>query len=141
MYNTYVHYLTAYNHITNLSPTLYNTKPKPPVPPATMSNNSSSTFQSFSTSFSSSSHNGQTSSRSETTYSDPSGTHVHRTSQEPGQEPREERFETDHAGRRVEGASQRRIEDVTDKDEGQEQRDKEYEERIEGEYAKREGGA
>ncbi|CAO2658492.1 Nn.00g062150.m01.CDS01 [Neocucurbitaria sp. VM-36] len=109
---------------------------------------SKSTFQSFSTSFSSSSTNGQTTSRSETTYSDPSGTRVHRTSQDPGQEPREERFETDHMGRRVEGGAQAsgqaRIEDVTDKegdDGGQDQRDREYEERIEGEYAKREGGA
>ncbi|KAF1849657.1 uncharacterized protein K460DRAFT_360513 [Cucurbitaria berberidis CBS 394.84] len=114
--------------------------------------NSSSTFQSFSTSFSSSSVNGQTTSHSESTYSDPSGTRVHRTSQEPGQAAREERFEVDHSGRRVKGAQaddQKRIQDVTDeegeggesKDDGQAQRDREYEERIEGEYAKREGGA
>jgi len=39
--------------------------------------------------------------------------------------------------------NQGRIEDVTDqeRDEGQEARDREYEERIEEEYAKREGGA
>ncbi|KAF2027815.1 hypothetical protein EK21DRAFT_114451 [Setomelanomma holmii] len=105
--------------------------------------NSKSTFQSFSTSYSSSSINGQTKSHSETTYSDPSGTRVHRTSQEPGQAPREERFEVDSAGRRVEGAhngGRGRIEDVTNEEE-QKRNDRQYEERIEEEYAKREGGA
>jgi hypothetical protein len=101
---------------------------------------SNSTFQSFSTSYSSSSVNGQTKSHSETTYSDPSGTKVHRTSQNPGEAPREERFETDHTGKRVEGTDQRRIEDVTDEEE-QKKNDKKYEERMEDEYAKREGGA
>lgn len=104
---------------------------------------SSSTFQSFSTSYSSSSVNGQTKSHSETTYSDPSGTKVHRTTQNPGEAAREERFEVDNAGRRVEGAGaadQRRIEDVTE-DEEQKKNDRKYEERMEDEYAKREGGA
>lgn len=99
-----------------------------------------STFQSSSYSFSTSSVNGQTGSRSEATFSDPSGTKVHRTSQEPGQQPREERFEYDAGGRRVEEAGRRgRIEDVTDKE--QQERDRQYEERMEDEYAKREGGA
>jgi hypothetical protein len=101
--------------------------------------NSNSTFQSFSTSSSSSSVNGRTTSHSETTYSDPSGTKVHRISQEHGQAPREETFEINNAGRRVEGAGQRKIEDVTDEDEKKNER--KYEERMEDEYAKREGGA
>jgi hypothetical protein len=104
---------------------------------------SSSTFQTFSTSYSSSSVNGQTKSHSETTYSDPSGTRVHRVSQNPGETARQERFEVDNAGRRVEStgtADQRRIEDVTDQEE-QKKNDRKYEERMEDEYAKREGGA
>jgi hypothetical protein len=110
--------------------------------------NSSSTFQSFSTSYSSSSVNGQTKSHSETTYSDPSGTRVQRTTHNPGEAPREERFEVDNAGRRVESGStgdSMRIEDVTDvtdiTDEEQKRNDKGYEEKMEDEYAKREGGA
>ncbi|KAH9881179.1 hypothetical protein J1614_001674 [Plenodomus biglobosus] len=108
---------------------------------------SSSTFQSFSTSFSSSSVNGQTKSHSETTYSDPNGSRIHRSTQEPGQAPREERFEFDGAGRRVLSNGNnngRRIQDVTDEEDKahvQAQNDKEYEENIEDEYAKREGGA
>ncbi|KAJ4357741.1 uncharacterized protein N0V89_002317 [Didymosphaeria variabile] len=106
-----------------------------------MSNQHSSTFQSASYSFSSSTVNGETRSRSEATYSDPSGTKVHRSSQDPGQAARIEKLEYDNAGRRIEDAGARgRIEDVTDKEE-QEQRNREYEERIEDEYAKREGGA
>ncbi|KAL6703027.1 hypothetical protein ACN47E_010303 [Coniothyrium glycines] len=101
---------------------------------------SSSTFQSFSSSSSSSTVNGQTTSRSETLYSDPSGTRVHRTTQEPGQAAREERYEIDSSGRRVEGGnSGGRITDVTDEE--QKKRDAEYEEKMEEEYAKREGGA
>ncbi|KAF1921870.1 hypothetical protein BDU57DRAFT_437413 [Ampelomyces quisqualis] len=104
---------------------------------------SNSTFQSFSTSYSSSSVNGKTTSHSETTYSDPSGTRVHRTTQNPGERSREERFEVDNAGRRVQGtgaSDQKRIQDVTEEEE-QKNNDREYEERIEDEYAKREGGA
>lgn len=54
---------------------------------------------------------------------------------------REERYQTDASGRRVEDSSAQRgrIEDVTDKE--QEARDREYEEKMEDEYAKREGGA
>ncbi|KAH8730312.1 hypothetical protein GQ44DRAFT_701152 [Phaeosphaeriaceae sp. PMI808] len=106
------------------------------------SNYTSQSF-SFSTSYSSSSVNGQTKSHSETTYSDPSGTRVYRTSQEPGQAPREERYETDHSGRRVEGSGPKdsgRIQDVTE-DEEQKKRDEQYEERMGDEYAKGEGGA
>lgn len=108
-----------------------------------MSSNQSSTFKSFSSSFSSSTINGRTTSHSEQTYSDPSGTKVQRTSQNPGEAPVEERFEYDNAGRRISdtGAenSRGRIEDVTDKE--QAEKDREYEERMEDEYAKREGGA
>ena len=103
--------------------------------------NQKSTFQSFSYSSSSSTINGETKSRSETTYSDPSGTRVHRTNQEPGQYVQEERYRTDSSGRRVEDSSsgQAKIEDVTDKE--QDAKDREYEERMEDEYAKKEGGA
>ncbi|KAF1967615.1 hypothetical protein BU23DRAFT_559262 [Bimuria novae-zelandiae CBS 107.79] len=97
--------------------------------------NQSSTFQSASYSFSSSTINGETRSRSEATFSDPSGTKVQRREQEPGQAAREERFEYDNTGRRIEEAGAKgRIEDVTDKE-------AEYKERMEDEYAKREGGA
>ncbi|KAF1960036.1 hypothetical protein CC80DRAFT_489276 [Byssothecium circinans] len=104
-----------------------------------MSSNNRSTFQATSYSYSSNTVNGQTRSQSETTYSDPSGTKVHRTSQEPGQAAREEHIEYDNAGRRIADAGSRgRIEDVTDE---QSEKDRQYEERMEDEYAKREGGA
>ncbi|KAH4890939.1 hypothetical protein HBI56_170280 [Parastagonospora nodorum] len=105
--------------------------------------NSSSTFQSFSTSYSSSSVNGQTKSHSESTYSDPNGTRVHRTTQNLGEVAREERFEVDNAGLRVESAgtgNARKIEDVTE-EENQKKNERKYEESMEDEYAKREGGA
>jgi hypothetical protein len=82
---------------------------------------SSSTFQSFSTSYSSSSVNGKTQAHSEITYS----------------------YQVDSAGRKLQGAAptdQRRIEDVTDQEE-QKANEKKYEDRMEDEYAKREGGA
>jgi hypothetical protein len=104
---------------------------------------SNATFQSVSTSYSSSSVNGQTKTQSETTYSDPSGMRVHRTSQNSGEPARDERFEVDNSGRRVEGkatASQGRIQDVTEEEE-QKANDRNYEERMEHEYAKRDGGA
>lgn len=101
------------------------------------------TYQSTSTSSFSSSVNGQTTSYTQSTQSDPSGTRVYQTSQEPGQVPREERFEIDSNGRRIaegtSGNSQGRIQDVTD--EQQKENDRLYEERMEEEYAKREGGA
>ena len=105
---------------------------------------SSSTYYSTSSSSFSSTSNGQTTSYSQSTHSDPSGTRVHRIFQEPGQAPREERFETDNAGRPVaggDGNTQGRIQDVTDSDEQQKENDRLYEERMEDEYAKREGGA
>lgn len=112
----------------------------------TTSSNSSSTFKSFSSSSFSATTNGQTRSYSEKTFSDPSGTRIHRTAQEPGEASREERIEYDSEGRRLQGGAEagnaRRIEDVTDKEDREEkEREKEYEERIEEEYAKREGGA
>ena len=65
---------------------------------------------------------------------------MHRSSQEPGQARREEKFAYDNAGRLLSGGNAGgRIEDVTEKE--QEERDREYEERMEEEYAKREGGA
>ncbi|KAF3044791.1 hypothetical protein E8E12_010653 [Didymella heteroderae] len=78
------------------------------------------------------------------TYSDNSGTYVHQTTQEPGQAPREERFEIDSNGRRIvdgstSGSNAGRITDVSD--EQQKENDRLYEERMEEEYAKREGGA
>lgn len=102
-----------------------------------------SSFQSQTFSSSTSSINGQTTSYTQHTQSDASGTRVYQTSQEPGQAPREERFEIDSSGKRIaegtSGNSQGRITDVTD--EQQKENDRLYEERIEDEYAKREGGA
>lgn len=91
------------------------------------------------------------------------GTQTRRTYQETGQPMVEERTHTDASGRRIEGYGGTRntgghmtgrIEDVTDReersgvkgqieepDDNQAQRDREYEERMEDEYAKREGGA
>ena len=109
---------------------------------------SNSTFQSFSTSSSSTTINGQTTSQSHATYSDPSGTKTQSSSQQPGQAPQIERSETDNAGRRVEGGDNRlegreRVQDVTEEDGDDEQKEKDrlYVERMEEEYAKREGGA
>lgn len=129
------------------------------------------TFQSASYSFSSVSTNGRTHSHTEATYTDPSGTKVYRKNQVPGSAPQEERIEYDRSGRRLEnagggmgGGQQRRIEDVTetevedmeeverteedkraDRRAERAQRDREaerrYVERMEEEYAKREGGA
>lgn len=64
---------------------------------------------------------------------------MHRTVQNPGQAAQEERFEVDNLGKRVEEQGtpdNKRIEDVTDQE-----NDKQYEEKMEDEYAKREGGA
>jgi len=91
-----------------------------------------STHKSYSTSYTSSSStiNGRTTSFSEETHTDPEGTTIYRTVQQPGEEAKRETVRVP-----VEGSNARgRIEDVTDKD-------KEYEERMEDEYAKREGGA
>ncbi|KZM22029.1 uncharacterized protein EKO05_0007286 [Ascochyta rabiei] len=103
-----------------------------------------SSFQSQTFSSTSSSINGRTTSYTQSTQSDNTGTRVHQTSQQPGQAVREERFEIDNSGRRIaegstSGSNQGRIEDVTD--EQQKENDRLYEERMEDEYAKREGGA
>ena len=95
----------------------------------------SSTFQSSSYS----SHSDSTGHRyTETIASDPSGTTVRRTTQEAGQ-PAVEETNTYPSGRQVQTGhvdDDRRIEDVTD-----DAAAKQYEERMEDEYAKREGGA
>ncbi|KAL8667089.1 MAG: hypothetical protein Q9202_001011 [Teloschistes flavicans] len=100
-----------------------------------MSNSQSySTFTS--TSYSSSS-DGTGNSYAEATISNPTGTTVHRTSQEAGQPAVSETTRIPAGGAQAVGGgpdSGRRIEDVTDAD-------REYEEKIEDEYAKREGGA
>ena len=81
--------------------------------------------------------------KSQTTYSDGSGTTVKSSSQNIGEPVVQDEKRYDPQGRELlsgtDGAGQnRRIEDVSDE---QKQRDREYEERIEEEYAKREGGA
>jgi len=95
-----------------------------------MSSNSNSTFSSVSYSSTSSTIDGRTTSFTEERHTDPSGTKIYRTSQQPGETPRTERVNLPVERREEKG----RIEDVTDKD-------REYEERMEDEYAKREGGA
>ncbi|KAI1764507.1 hypothetical protein GGR53DRAFT_466218 [Hypoxylon sp. FL1150] len=116
-----------------------------------MSSNSNFSFSSSSVSYSSSTtHNGQTTGTryAEHTTSNPSGTTTHTASQRLGGPMHHEQREYDASGRLVSsggravngnntGAS-RRIEDVTDE---QRENDRLYEERIEDEYAKREGGA
>ena len=106
----------------------------------------SSSFVSSSYSYSSSSSNvdGQTSGHRsvQQSYTDPSGTTVKQSTQNLGEPVVEETRRYDAQGRElIEGAAgstQRRIQDV---DEEQAERDREYEERIEDEYAKRDGGA
>ncbi|KAI1188738.1 hypothetical protein F5B17DRAFT_251569 [Nemania serpens] len=101
-------------------------------------------YSSSSSSASSSSRNGgapQTTTYAERSFTDNSGTRTERMHQLPGQRPVYEASEQP-SGRRVEGAgagasSQNRITDVTDVTDAE----KEYEERMEEEYAKREGGA
>lgn len=93
-----------------------------------------------SSTFSSSSYSSVTDT-SGTTYtesvtSNPSGTTIHKTTQRAGEQPTSETTRLPaNQNHQVEGREGgRRIEDVTDAD-------REYEERIEDEYAKREGGA
>lgn len=112
-----------------------------------MSNNQSAyaSFSSSSFTTSSSSNGGQphTQSYSETAiYDSRTGGYTTRESRETGQPTLTETREIPVQGRV--GASSgadtnRRIEDVTDAE--QAERDKQYEERMEDEYAKREGGA
>lgn len=92
-----------------------------------------------------------------TTHSDPSGTRVQTTSQSFGQPAVQETRKYDANGRQIleggktlgqgqgqgqsGGNASRRIEDVTDADENESENDRLYRERMEDEYAKREGGA
>ncbi|KAF2843826.1 hypothetical protein M501DRAFT_926073 [Patellaria atrata CBS 101060] len=94
------------------------------------------TFQSSTYSSSSSTVDGQTKSYSEASFTNPDGTTIRRTSQEPGKPVQQEtvRYPANGTATIEGGAGTRRIEDVTDAE-------KLYEENIEDEYAKREGGA
>ncbi|KAI1779546.1 hypothetical protein F4818DRAFT_399667 [Hypoxylon cercidicola] len=116
-----------------------------------MSSNGNFSYSSSSVSYSSSTtRNGETTGKryAAHTTSDPSGTTTHTASQHLGGPMHHEHREYDASGRLIssEGRalsgnhldSSRRIEDVTDE---QRENDKLYEERIEDEYAKREGGA
>ena len=99
-----------------------------------MSSESYSTFQSSSYS---SSTDSAGNSYAQSITSNPSGTTIHRTTQQAGQPAVTETTRVPAGGgnAEVEGmGSGRKIEDVTDAD-------KQYEENIEDEYAKREGGA
>ncbi|KAI8964826.1 hypothetical protein F5Y11DRAFT_57013 [Daldinia sp. FL1419] len=109
-------------------------------------------FSSSTVSFSSSTtRNGETtgSRYAQHTASDPSGTTTHVASQRTGEPLQHERRDYDASGRLVSSSGRaldgngidadRRIEDVSD--EQQRENDRLYEERIEDEYAKREGGA
>ncbi|KAK7743364.1 hypothetical protein SLS62_010638 [Diatrype stigma] len=115
------------------------------------SNSRSYVTSSISFSSSSSSRNGETtgSRYAEHTTSDPLGTTTFTASQRPGEPVYAERRDYDASGRPIAqdrslgqgtggGGSSRRIEDVSD---GQRENDRLYRERIEDEYAKREGGA
>ncbi|KAI0378070.1 hypothetical protein F5Y04DRAFT_262862 [Hypomontagnella monticulosa] len=117
-----------------------------------MSSRNNYSYSSSSVSFSSSTtRNGQTtgSRYAEHTTSDPSGTTTHTASQNLGEPLRHERRDYDSSGKLISSQgralgnsgvdSNRRIEDVSD--EQQRENDRLYEERIEDEYAKREGGA
>ncbi|OAP59988.1 hypothetical protein AYL99_04990 [Fonsecaea erecta] len=79
------------------------------------------------------------------TSNDRDGTNIRRVSEETGRPPRSEETYIPLRGGRVGASDDRgRIEDVTDADpddDDQAARDREYEERMEDEYAKREGGA
>lgn len=108
----------------------------------------SGTFKSASYSSSSMSINGKTTSREQATFADPSGTKVYRKMQNAGEAPVEEQLEYDSAGRHLQDAGPAtaieggRVEDVTDADEErQRELDRMYKERMEIEYAKREGSA
>ena len=100
-----------------------------------MSSQSYSTFQS-STYSSRSDSSGNT--YTESTSSNPSGTTIHRTTQEAGRAPVSETTRLPAGGAATQQLNglddSKRIEDVSDTD-------KAYEEKMEDEYAKREGGA
>ncbi|KAL9005365.1 MAG: hypothetical protein Q9188_001850 [Gyalolechia gomerana] len=104
---------------------------------AIIMSNSTTSYSTYTSQSYSSSSDGTGNSYSEATVSDPSGTTIHRTSQEAGQPAVSETTRLPARGTAAVGGgadSGRRIEDVTDAD-------REYEERMEDEYAKREGGA
>ena len=101
--------------------------------------NQQSNFQSFSYTGSSftTSVDGElpkTTRHTETTLSDPRGTAIHRNSEQPGQQLTEETTYIPAGGQLGQAEERGRITDVKDAD-------RQYEERIEDEYAKREGGA
>lgn len=100
-----------------------------------MSSQSYSTFQST---ICQSSSDSAGNSYTESTSSNPSGTTIHRTAQQAGEAPISETTRLPAggaAGQQIDGIdNSKRIEDVSDID-------KAYEEKIEDEYAKREGGA
>ena len=120
----------------------------------TMSHSSSSYISTSYASYSSSSGTaeGQStgSAYKEQSHTDPSGTTVHTTSQNLGEAPVQETRQFDSQGRQLvdsssHGAGQRQIGDAEVEDVTESERDKEaarqYQERMEDEYAKREGGA
>ena len=90
-------------------------------------------FQSTSYRSSSSSVDGRTTSYTELTHSNPSGTTIHRTSQQPGQPLTNETV-------RLPASGNARIEDKGER-EGVTDSDREYEENMENEYGKREESA
>jgi len=105
-----------------------------------MSNHQQTSFhsQSYSSSTFSSSSNGEapkTWRKTESAETNPSGTTVRRTSEQPGQAATEQTLRYDSSGKAVDQPTDAgRIEDATDAD-------REYLEKMEDEYAKREGGA
>lgn len=101
-------------------------------------------FQSSSASFSSSTgHNGQQTGQTfhQTSRTTPEGTTTRTTTQNLGERPVTHTQQFDARGRELTGSggADRRIEDVSDQQESE--ADRLYRERIEDEYAKREGGA
>lgn len=113
---------------------------------ANMSSSKSYSYSSSSVSYSSSSTNGQTtgSRYAQQTTSNPDGTSIQTASQRSGEPLTHERRDYDSSGRPIVGgntlggAQTGRIEDVSDQDR---ENARMYQERIEDEYAKREGGA
>ncbi|KAF2225577.1 hypothetical protein BDZ85DRAFT_231440 [Elsinoe ampelina] len=103
-----------------------------------MSSSSNFNFSSSTSYSTSTTTNGQTTGSQYTQQStgNPQGTTVHTTSQNLGEDPVNETRQYDAQGRELlsGGTNQPVIQDVTDAD-------KKYEEAIEDEYAKREGGA
>lgn len=105
---------------------------------------SSYTQSSYSTSSTQTTTNGQTTGFTQTSssHTDPSGTTFHSSHQTHGEPPQTQTRHFDTSGRELldERSSAGRIEDVS-ASQSQTERDAQYEERIEDEYARREGGA